>query len=166
MAEQSSSTESLWLLDGVTDFRIYCEQLITQSRRSIAILTHNLDALVYGTPECVQYLSDFARSSRNAHIQILVRDTKPAIETGHPLARLAQRLSSKILVRKMTIEPNNKEMGFMLGDTDKLLYKNDDAFHRGFFNSAAASEIKNLREEFNYLWQYAETEPEFQLLHI
>jgi hypothetical protein len=82
------------------------------------------------------------------------------------LVRLAQRLSSKILVRKMTVEPNNKEMGFMLGDTDKLLYKNDDAVHQGFFNGAAASEIKSLREEFNYLWQYGELEPEFQLLHI
>ena len=166
MAEQSSASETLWLLDGITDFRNYSEQLITQSRRSIVILTHDLDALVYGTPQCVQQLSDFVRSSRDTQVQILIKDTKPAIETAHLLLRLAQRLSSKILVRKMTLEPNNKEMGFMVGDTDKLLYKNDDALHRGFFNSAAASEIKSLREEFNYLWQYSELEPEFQLLQI
>ena len=166
MAERSLASETLWLLDGVTDFRTYSEQLITQSRRSIAILTYDLDALVYSKPECVQHLSDFVRSSRNAQVQILIKDTKPAIETGHLVVRLAQRLSSKILVRKMTVEPNNKEMGFMLGDTDKLLYKNDEALHRGFFNSAAASEIKSLREEFNYLWEYGELEPEFQTLHI
>lgn len=166
MAEQSSASETLWLLDGATDFRTYSEQLVSQSRRSIAILTHDLDTLVYATPEFVQHLTDFVRSSRNAQVQILIKDTKPAIETGHLLVRLAQRLSSKILVRKMTVEPNNKEMGFILGDTDKLLYKNDDALHRGFFNSAAASEIKSLREEFNYLWQYGELEPEFQALHI
>lgn len=166
MAEQSSASETLWLLDGISDFRNYSEQLISQSRRSIAILTRDLDALVYATPECVQYLSDFVRSSRNAQVQILIKDTQLAIENGHLLVRLAQRLSSKILVRKMTVEPNNKEMGFMLGDTDKLLYKNDDAVHRGFFNSAAASEAKSLREEFNYLWQYGELEPAFQVLHI
>jgi hypothetical protein len=166
MAEQSSASETLWLLDGVTDFRTYSEQLITQSRRSIAVLTRDLDALVYATPECVRHLSDFVRSSRNAQVQILIKDTKHAIETGHLLVKLAQRLSSKILVRKMTVEPNNKEMGFMIGDTDKLLYKNDDAVHRGFFNNGAASEIKSLREEFNYLWQYGELEPEFQRLHI
>jgi hypothetical protein len=166
MAEQSSASETLWLLDGISDFRTHSEQLITQSRRSIAILTRDLDALVYATPECVQHLSDFVRSSRNAQVQILIKDTKPAIATGHLLVKLAQRLSSKILVRKMTVEPNNKEMGFMLGDTNKLLYKNDDALHRGFFNSAAASEIKSLREEFNYLWEYGELEPEFQVLHI
>jgi hypothetical protein len=166
VAEQSSVSADLWLLDGATDFRVHSEQLVAQSRRSIAILTRDLDALVYATPEFVQHISDFVRSTRNAQVQILIKNTKPAIESGHTLVRLAQRLSSKILVRKMTVEPNNKDMGFMLGDTDKLLYKNDDAVHRGFFNSAAASEIKSLREEFNYLWQYGELEPEFQLLHI
>lgn len=166
MTEQSTASEKLWLLDGITDFRTYSKQLITQSRRSIAILTRDLDALVYATPECVQHLSDFVRSSRNAQVQILIKDTQLVIENGHLLVRLAQRLSSKILVRKMTVEPNNKEMGFMLGDTDKLLYKNDDAVHRGFFNSAAVSEAKSLREEFNYLWQYGELEPAFQVLHI
>ena len=166
MAEQSPASADLWLLDGAIDFRVYSEKLVAQSHRSIAILTRDLDALVYATPEFVQHLSDFVRSTRNAQVQILIKNTKPAIESGHNLVRLAQRLSSKILVRKMTVEPNNKDMGFMLGDTDKLLYKNDDAVHRGFFNSAAASEIKSLREEFNYLWQYGELEPEFQLLHI
>ena len=166
MAEQSSACETLWLLDGITDFRSYSAQLVMQSRRSIAILTQDLDALVYATPEFVQHLSDFARSSRNTQVQILIKNTKPAIESGHQVVRLAQRLSSKILLRKMTVEPNNKEMGYMLGDMDKLLYKNDEALHRGFFNSAAASELKPLREEFNYLWQYGELEPEFLPLHI
>lgn len=166
MATQSAACKTLWLLDGATDFQTYSEQLISHSRRSIAILTRDLDPLVYGTPECAQQLLNFVRSSPNTQLHILIKNTKPAIETGHPLVRLAQRLSSKILVRKMTVEPNNKEMGFMVGDTDKLLYKNDDTLHRGFFNSAATSEIKSLREEFNYLWQYAEIEPEFQQLHI
>lgn len=166
MAEQSSVSENLWLLDGVTDFQMYSKQLVAQSRRSIAILTRNLDASIYAAPEFVQYVTDFVRSARNAQVQILIKDTKPAIETGHLLTRLAQRLPSKILMRKMTVEPTDKEMGYILGDTDKLLYKNDDAQHRGFFNSTAASEIKSLREEFNYLWQYGEQEPELKVLQI
>ena len=166
MAKQSSACETLWLLEGIDDFRSYSEQLVVDSRRSIVILTQSLDSLVYATPEFVQHLSNFARSSRNAQVQILIKDTKPAIEVGHPLIRLAQKLTSKIVIRKMTIEPTNKTMAYLMGDTEKLLYKNDDAVHRGFFNKAAASEIKSLREEFNYLWQYGEAEPEFQLLHI
>lgn len=166
MAEQSTVSDQLWLLEGIADFREHSLKIVEQSRRSIAILTCDLDAQIYGTNDLVHTLSAFARSSRNAQVQILVRDTKIAIETGHPLIRLAQRLSSKIVVRKMTVEPNNKEMGFLLADTDKLLYKNDDLLHRGFANYAAGREVKPLREEFNYLWQYGEPEPEFQILHI
>ncbi|HEY8941408.1 MAG TPA: hypothetical protein VIM59_14510 [Cellvibrio sp.] len=166
MAEQSKASEDLWLLDGIEDFRHYSLELVKQNRRTLAILTKNLDALVFGTAEFVEAVSVFARSSRHTQIQILIKDTKPALESGHLLIRLAQKLSAKILVRKMTVEPNNKDMAFVLGDTDKLLYKNDDAAYRGFFNSSAARELKPLREEFNYLWQYAEPEPEFQLLYI
>lgn len=166
MAEQSSAGDHLWLLNGLDDFRTRSLELLHNSSRHIAILTRNADELVYGTSEFVQALSDFSRSSPNVQVQILIKDSKLAIESGHPLIRLAQRLSSKILVRKMTQEPNNKEMGFMLGDASKLLYKNDDSVYRGFYNSAGAREVKQLRDEFNYLWQYAEIEQEFQQLHI
>jgi CO dehydrogenase/acetyl-CoA synthase gamma subunit (corrinoid Fe-S protein) len=166
MAEQSKVSEQLWLLEGIADFSEHNLAVIKQGRRNIAILTRDLDAPVYGSNEFVQALSDFARSSRNANVQILVKDTKTAIETGHPLVRLAQRLSSKIMIRKMTVEPNNKEMGFLLCDTNKLVYKNDERVYRGFANYAAAREIKPLSEEFNYLWQYGEAELEFQILHI
>ncbi len=166
MAEQSSASEHLWLLDGLEDFHRYSLALVEKNRRTLAILSKDLDTPLLGTPEFVEAISAFSRSSRHTQIQILIKDTKPAIDSGHLLIRLAQKLSTKILVRKMTVEPNNKDMAFMLGDTDKLLYKNDDAVYRGFFNSSAARELKPLREEFNYLWQYAEPEPEFQLLYI
>ncbi len=166
MAEQSGVSADLWLLSGIEDFRHYTLKLVQQNRRTLAILTRDLDELIFGTDEFTEALSAFSRSSRHTQIQILIKDTKPAIESNHQLIRLAQRLSSKIQVRKMTVEPNNKEMAFVLGDTDKLLYKNDESVYRGFYNSSAARELKPLREEFNYLWQYAEPEPEFQLLLI
>ncbi len=166
MAEQSGVSADLWLLSGIEDFRHYTLKLVQQNRRTLAILTRDLDELIFGSDEFTEALSAFSRSSRHTQIQILIKDTKPAIESNHQLIRLAQRLSSKIQVRKMTVEPNNKEMAFVLGDTDKLLYKNDESVYRGFYNSSAARELKPLREEFNYLWQYAEPEPEFQLLLI
>jgi hypothetical protein len=166
MAVQSSVSEHLWLLDTLADFNQHSLQIIQESRRNITMLTRDLDAHLYGTTEFTQALSDFARSSRYSQIQILVKDTKIALESGHPIINLAQRLSSKISVRKMTIEPNNKVMGFLYADTDKLLYKNNEEIYRGFANYTARHEIKSLREEFNYLWQYGESDPEFQRLFI
>lgn len=166
MSEVSSVSADLFLLDSLHDFQEQSLQLLAQSRRSIAILSRNLDAPIYATDEFVQAISSFVRSSRNAQVQILVKDTKPLVESGHNLAKLHQRLSSKILLRKLTVEPQNTDMGFMLCDTSALLYKNDDANYKGFANFNAAVEVKHLRETFDYIWQYGEPEPELQMLHI
>lgn len=166
MAQQSPTSSDLWLLDGVEDFRTHAMQLVAKTRRRIEILCQDLDTPVYGQNEFIETLSEFARSSRYVHIQILVRDTKPAKESGHPLIRLSQRLSTKIHLRKLTIEPENNEREFMCCDTTGLLYKNDFSVYKGFANYAASSEVKQMREQFNYLWEYGEIEPDFQLLQL
>ena len=166
MVENSSVSTELFLLDSPTEFQDYALKLVKQSRRNIAILSQDLDAFVYGGDTIVQAISEFVRSNRNAQVQILVKNTKPLVESGHKLAKLHQRLSSKILLRKLTVEPADTKMAFMLSDTNALLYKNDEAIYRGFANFDAAVEVKRLRETFDYIWQYGEPEPELQVLHL
>ncbi len=166
MAEQSPRFKDLWMLEGVQDFNEYSLKLANRARRHIAILTRDLDALVYENTHFINSISKLARTSRNAHIQILIKDTKPAKDRGHELIRLAQRLPSKISVRKMTVELDKKDVGFILFDTDGLLYKNDESTYSGFANFAALREVKQLREQFDYVWQYGEADPEFQILHL
>lgn len=166
MSTPSQNSETLFLLEGISDFEDYALHLAGRSRRHLAILSRTLDAPVYDREAFVAVISDLARSSRYTQIQILVKDTEPLIERGHKLARLAQRLPSKITLRKMTLEPENGEMGFMLCDQTGLLYKNDECDYRGFADTEAAAGVKRLREIFNYLWQYAESEPRLQVLNI
>lgn len=166
MSTPSQHSKTLFLLEGPADFQEHAQLLLDHTRRQLAILSRTLDASIYDTEVFVSTVSNLARSSRYAQIQILVKDTEPLIDRGHKLARLAQRLSSKITVRKLTLEPENGEMGFMLCDKAGLLYKNDEREYRGFADSQAAAEVKRLREIFDYLWQYAEPEPRLQLLHI
>jgi hypothetical protein len=166
MAEQSPTSADLWLLEGITDFREHALKLCQTARRDIIILSQDLDTQLYEDKAFINFVSQLARSSRNAQIKLLIKNTKPAIASGHQLIRLAQRLSSKIFVRKLVIEPDNKDMGFMCCDTNGLLYKNDDGIYKGFANYHALREVKQLREQFNYIWQYAEQDPELQILTI
>jgi len=166
MSQPSAVSPDLFLLDNGEDFQDFALQLLTKTRRNLAILSRDLDPAVFNSSEFVDAVSQLARSSRYAQIQILVKNTKPLVENGHKLLRLAQRLSSKIAIRKLTIEADNKDMGFMLCDSDGMLYKNDDAVYQGFANFNAAVEVKRFRETFDYIWQYGETDPELQQLHI
>ena len=166
MAEQSLVSEHLWLLDGTADFIHHSLQMVQHSRRDIAILSRDLDADIYNHPDFIQALSQFARSNRYAQVHILVKNTKPAIEQSHGLIRLAQRLTNKIHIKQCGVQPENSDMAFMLCDSDKLLYKNDDNAYRGFANYRGLREVKSLREQFNYLWQYASDSPECKRLFI
>ena len=166
MSEVSTTSPDLLLLSREQDFQEQALQLIKNTRRTLAILSRELDPLVYGNETFITALSAFARSSQYAQIQILVKNTKPLIENPHKLVKLQQRLPSKILLRKLTIEPDDDVMGFMLCDTTALLFKNDDSIYRGFANYKAAAEVKRFREIFDYIWQYAEIEAEFQVLNI
>ncbi len=166
MSVKSSTSPDLFLLHSLQDFQAESLKLIARARRSIAILSRDLDEHLYGTSEFVQAISHFVRSSRHAQVHILVKNTKPLAETGHDLAKLHQRLSSKVHLRKLIIEPQNTDMGFMLCDTNALLYKNDESTYKGFANFDAAVEVKPLREVFDYCWQYGEPEPELQRLHL
>ncbi len=166
MAEQSRASEHLWLLDGLADFKQHSLQLLSTSCRQLAILTRDLDAPLYNSDELVQAISTFARHSRYSQVQILVKDTKPALAQGHQLIRLAQRLSEKIHIKKISVAPENGAMEFMLCDSDKLLYKNDEEIYRGFANYRGLPEVRQLREQFNYCWQYAKEEPAFKRLSL
>lgn len=166
MSTQSPTSSDLFLLDCSADFHSSAIKLLTRSRRNIAILSNELDPAIFNTEEFIEAISLVARNSRYAQIQILVRNTQSLLENGHKLAKLAQRLPSKINIRKLIVEPDDKKMGFMLCDNDGLLYKNDDASYGGFANYSAAAEVKHFRELFDYIWQYGEAEPELQQLHI
>lgn len=166
MSRPSAVSPDLFLLDSCEDFQAFALQLLGKTRRYLAILSRELDPALFNSSDFVDALSQFARSSRYAEVQILVRDTQPLLERGHKLVRLAQRLSSKIAIRKLTVEAEDKDMGFMLCDSDGLLYKNDEAIYQGFANFKAAVEVKRFRETFDYIWQYGEVDPNLQQLHI
>ncbi|MES2674432.1 MAG: hypothetical protein V4660_09330 [Pseudomonadota bacterium] len=166
MSTQSPTSPDLFLLDCAEDFHSFALKILAQSRRNICILSRDLDPAIFNTEEFVDTLSLIARNNRHAQVKVLVKDTQPLLENGHKLVKLAQRLPSKINIRKLTQEPDDKKIGFILCDTHGLVYRNDEAAYKGFANYNAATEVKHFREIFDYIWQYAETEPELQQLHI
>lgn len=166
MSTVSKVSDDLLLLDGLEDFQEYTVALCTSARRHLDILSHTLDPLVYEHPDAVTALSALARSHRLARVRILVQDTLPLIERGHALVRLAQRLPSKIEVRKQHGALENADMAFLLADSEQVLYKHDDPLYRGFVNFKAPAEVRALRETFVRAWEYAQPDPQLQQLHL
>ncbi|WP_049722136.1 DUF7931 domain-containing protein [Gilvimarinus polysaccharolyticus] len=166
MTQEPESCDSLYLFESVEQCLEHTRKLISNARRKLYILSHQLDPLIYDRDDIASELSQFARRARDCQVHILVRDTADMLERGHRLARLHQRLPSKIQLRKLALEPNNQQMGFIAADRNLLVYKNDDTQPAGFANYRAAPEVKNLTEEYQRIWQHAVAEPGLQLLSL
>ncbi len=166
MGHVSSSSDSLFILDALSDFCEHSDKLVTQGRREIRIFSHLLDPLLYERAEFVHCLSEFSRQSPQAHVYILIKDARVLVERGHQLIRLAQRLPSKFSIRKQGIQSENESMGFMIVDRDKLLYKNDDEVFQGFANYSAAPEIKQLMDTWELLWRNSKEDPQLRALSL
>lgn len=173
MSQQSTTSDDLYLLDSTQDLREHALKLALRGRRQLKILSRRLDPALYNNDCFADALSSLARYHRSSYIQILVKDTKPLVERGHALIRLAQRLPSKVEVRQLkqdTRQEADNNAAFMLVDSDGLLYINDDSAPlsdvRGFANYAAAPEVKNLNETFERLWQCSEPDPNLRQLKL
>lgn len=152
--------DSLHRLDDLAALRQHALQCVQRGRRKLCILSNTLDPELYDRDEFRDALRDLVISDRYCEARILVKDIRPLVERGHRLLELSRRLSSKVLLRKLTVEPKLKDAGWMVVDTATLLFRHDEALHQGFVDYAAAPRCRQLLEEFTTLWElYGEADP-------
>lgn len=166
MSRQSQSSADLYLLDELADFIEHADRMSQAGRRSIRILSTDLDRPLYHRETFTSALSQLARSHALAEIQILLVNTSAIVEHGHSVLRLAQRLPSKFNIKKLSEQADAPEFGFMMVDSDKLLYKNDDSVFSGFANYAAGPEVKHHMDLWQTLWRSASEDPQLRRLNV
>lgn len=164
---QSELDDRLFLLEGAEAFTKHARQIVAQSSRKLAILSETLDPAIFDQKGFSDLVSRLARGDRNAMVRILVKDIQPLVEGGHALLSLARRLSSKIELRKLLIEPENATQAYLIGDRRGLLYKHDDREYQGFASYRAGPEANRLLTEFDNLWErHSELSPALRSLRI
>ncbi len=166
MSTPSNISTDLLLLDCAQDYLENSIKVLSQATRSATIFSHVLDPHIYDNSDVLNAISQLARRSRYSEIRILVRHTKPLIELGHNLVRLSQRLPSKILIRKITTEPSNQNMAFLICDNSMLIYKHDDQNYQGFANYCAPQEIKSLKEAYLPCWEQGAFDMDLRQLNL
>jgi len=137
-----------------------------QARRELAVFNPDLSAPLYDRPEIEQAISELARNHRRARVRLLVEDTRVLAEQGHRLVRLAQRLPTKVAIRKLTNPLETKALGFVLGDRHQLFYQSDLENHQGFRHPDDRARVKTLQEIFDRAWETAEEDPRLRRLSL
>lgn len=148
----SESCETLTLLSGVTAFSKHLLLCAKQTRRSIDILSADIDRQLFSSDRICSALSEVARAQRQSRIRILIKNPSSLVQSHHKLAALQQKLSSKIEIKALNIEPENSDRGYLIFDACSLLLQHEDGQYEGFCNTEAKLEARALLEEYEWLW--------------
>lgn len=82
----------------------------SQSKREINIQIRDLEHSVFNNPNCISNLSKFLRASEKRKIRILINQEIPGL-SEHPLLRLQQRISSRLIIRSSAMEADSDNIG-------------------------------------------------------
>jgi len=152
MSYISSSSEQLHILDCAADLQQHAIDMVDNGLKHVGIFSQQLNPVIFDNNQFVDALSKLARHSRASEIRIIVSDARSLIDNNHKVLALSHRLTSKISIRKLMIDPpDDKE--FMLVDYDKLWLQHKPEEMLGFANYAAAAEVKSLQDKFEDLWK-------------
>ncbi len=139
--------------------------VLARARRKVAIFNHQLDHALFGTPPCVTLLSKFARQ-RHTQTRVLVEDPKAVATTGHPILALAHRLPSKVTIRRVPGDRAPPRHCYVVVDEQSVWLQPDGAECIGWTRGHDRATARRLLEEFDWLFERAEDDPELRLLNL
>ena len=127
--------------------------LVRQAQRSVIIISRQLDARLYNNSEFTTAVRDFTLSSRHARLRILVQDSGPAIQSGHGLIELSQRLSSFIEIRIPDHQHANYNYAFLVVDAGGYLYREQADLYTAHCSFADRKYADELSRKFEDIWE-------------
>ncbi|SEK20522.1 hypothetical protein [Ectothiorhodospira marina] len=160
-------TDSDITLDAPEHLRLAVQRMVEQARRSLWLTSRHLDPAIFDDPAVVEPLSRLARHSRHVDIRILIQDSDPLRGTSHRLIHLAQRLSSRVHVRRMG-EPDRRSVveAFLIADRQGLIHQPQALRYQAVANFHTPRRSRLMGEQFMTHWDAGEPDPHLRRLHL
>ena len=156
-------------LSSVSEFLQQGLEMVSSASRRIRIFSHDFEPQLYGDADMAQALKEFCLEHHQNELQILLMSSRRAVNDGHRLIPLIQRLTSSVTVRevKSDYEPIKPILhSFMLVDRRKVLFRANQDQYKGFAHYDDVSTVRRLDSEFDELWRFSKTCPDFRQLNI
>lgn len=142
-------------------------QLVSRSRRQLCLYSRDLEYALYGQAEMVEALKQFALRHRDGVVQIIIQDPDSLRSQTHPLLELAQRLTSHFLIRApVETEDLQNLSAFAVNDCDGYLFRQLGERFEGHWSPNQPARNRQLREQFDRVWQRSRQCTEFRALSL
>ena len=142
-------------------------QLINTARRRLYIYSRDLELPLYGNKEIIEALKQFALHCHDGGVQIIIQEPINLQTQLHPLIELAQKLSSYFLIRTpLENEDIQYLSAYVANDSDGYLFRLLGSSYEGVWSPNLPSRNRQLREEFERVWERSRPCTEFRALNL
>ena len=154
-------------LHDLESFRLACDRLLADTRRSVRILAPYLDLALLNRGPVSTALANLARIGPNTNIRLLFCDSMLAMKHGHRLIELARRFPSFIHLRVLPAELQDVRDAWMLCDDANLLWRPDHhRYDNGRLQCPSHDKGGKLMRDFDDWWERSTPDPEMRRLFI
>ncbi len=141
-------------------------EMVRQASQRIAIVSHELDPIVFDTLEFKDALKEMVLNNRYAEVRIIVFNPETIVRRGHKLLDLATHLSSFIHFKKVAREHKSSNEAVLIADASGYVFRENIERYRGKVNFNSRSESKNLLDVFDTMWEAATPDPNLRRVII
>jgi len=159
-------TDDVIKLESRDDNQIAIIKMAEQCKRTIDILSRELDPDLFDTVEFVDAIKKLVLNNRRAKVRILVAEPKKIVSRGHRLVDLARTLPSYLDIKVPSKEHLDFSEMLFIADTTGYLHRLHPERFEATVNFNDKRVSKHLRLEFNDLWSKAAQDTNLRQLTI
>ncbi|MEA3275603.1 MAG: hypothetical protein U9Q81_10025 [Pseudomonadota bacterium] len=141
-------------------------RMTRQAKRKLRIFSQDLDAPLYDRIEVLDAIRNLALQDVHVPVRILLADAAPAVYNGHRLIELARGLTSRIHIRRIPKEFQDRTKAYLLADDRGYVQRRLSAVYEGTANFNAPLHVRRLGEGFERIWELSDIHQELRRLYI
>lgn len=155
-------------LSNIEDTNNAALSLAEQALYGINIFSQKMDHAIYDNSLFENHVFNLATRHPNARIRILVIDSSAAVQKGHRLIRIAQKLTSSVAIKNPTEKHQGEQSEFMTVDGKGMLYRaqNNKHDYEASVNFMSSQHTGKLDDFFNEAWNHGVRDPQIKRLFI
>ena len=123
-----------------------------------------LDVDLYNTEELIEAVKRLALAQPNAPVRVLLSHPDKYNQSGSRIVVLAQRLTSRIAIRRLSEDTPDRPDAFLIGDGRAYLKRPFAEGSEGMADLHGRREARRLCADCEQMWEHAEADIEVRRL--
>lgn len=163
--ERQNNAETDIYLSNKEEIREEIINVSSNALKNIKIFTPDLEPTLYDNELFRERLISLIQGNRHAQVHVLVSDISLALQQGHQLLRLAQKLTTAIKIKITPEEYKEINCSFILADETHFVFKRE-CLRQIAIQANSKNRADKLLAFFDPAWEHAQIALESKQVYI